>query len=94
MGKAIVVSLTLIIIIAIVAFLIRLSMREATQIGDLNLKQEREMRALLRDAYVIMGGLGPAMDIEDSDILSDRSRVAVDGWLKKHSDYREKELNA
>jgi hypothetical protein len=96
MGKAIVVSLALVICIGIIAFVVRRSLREASQVGDLNLKQEREIRALLDEAAGVMHKLGPAYEIEESDVLSERSKVSVDKWLRKHSQFlsRDKEINA
>jgi hypothetical protein len=96
MGKAIVVSLTMVIIIGIIAYVIRRTMREANQVGDLNLKQERQLRALLDEAAGVMHRLGPAYEIEDSDVLSKQSKVSVDSWLRSYNDYlsSNKEINA
>jgi hypothetical protein len=40
--------------------------------------------------------LGPAYEIEDSDVLSKQSKVSVDSWLRSYNDYlsSNKEINA
>lgn len=96
MGRAIAIGVTLVLIVAIIAFVIIRSVREANKVGDLTRKQEREMQVLLHEAAQVLHGIGPTYDINHTDILSDRSREAVDAWLKKFNTHlnREKELSA
>jgi hypothetical protein len=94
MGRAIVTSVALVIIVAIIAFVIRKSLKESNQVGDWNLKQEREARQLLTEAAHVMRGIGPGLEIHDSDVISDRSRRAINNWLTRYEDNKTKEINA
>jgi hypothetical protein len=94
MGKAIVTSIMLVLIVAIIAYVIRRTMKEANEVGDLNLKQERQLRRLVDDAAVVMRSLGVGFDIQGSDILSDRSQATVNQWLQRYDTYHQKEINA
>jgi hypothetical protein len=94
MGKAIVVSIMVVIVIAITAFVVRKSLKEANQVGDWNLKQEREARQLLTEAAHVMRGIGPGLEIHDSDVISDRSRRAINNWLTRYETNKTKEINA
>jgi hypothetical protein len=94
MGRAIVTSIALVIIVAIIAFVIRKSLKESNQVGDWNLKQEREARQLLTEAAHVMRGIGPGLEIHDSDVISDRSRRAINNWLTRYEDNKTKEINA
>ncbi len=95
MGKAIVVSIALIIIIGIIAFVIRRSVSEATQVGDLNLKQERKMHDLLQSAAMIFNAAGVSFEIEDTDIISDRTQAKINNWLVEYNRYiKSREINA
>ena len=94
MGKAIVSGMVLIILVSIVAFVVRRSLREAAQVGDLNLKQERALRNLVADACKVMAGLGVAASIEDSDVISERSRTAINDWVRRYNRYQNEEINA
>lgn len=94
MGKAIAVSIALVLIVAIIAYVVRRSLKEANEVGDLNLKQERQLRRLVDDAAVTMRSLGVGYHIDDSDVLSERSRATVDDWLNRYDKYHQKEINA
>lgn len=54
----------------------------------------REMRDLLNRAAQIMLATGPADAIEDSDVLSPRTAVAIDIWIHDHNEYMRREINA
>lgn len=97
MGKAIVVGLTLIIIVVAVLWVIHRYIREANKQGDLNLKQERELRHLVEDAHRIMLNLGAAYSIEDTDVLSPRSEQSVNEWINSYETWHfnvRKEIDA
>jgi len=94
MGKAIIVSLTILIIFLTVVILIYRAHKNSTQVGDLTQKEERKMRRLLHEAAYVMKGLGVGSSIDDSDVISSRSRVAIDNWLVRYEDNQTKEINA
>jgi len=94
MGKAIVVSITILVIFLTVALLIYRAYRHSTKVGDLTQKQEREMRKLVEDAARVMRGLGTSLTIEDSDVLSERSQDGINWWLRRYEAHQQKEINA
>lgn len=96
MGKAIVVSLTMIIIILGVAILIYRHNRKPP-VGDLTVKQERELRELVEQAYRVMNNVGIGMEIEDTDVVSPRTESAINNWMTDYASWsrrNRKELNA
>jgi hypothetical protein len=99
MGNAIVTALLVLAVVATISYvLIRMSKeaKEASQVGDLNLKQERELRRLVDDAALTIRSLGASGTIEDSDFLSDRSNLAIERWLHRYDTYtdHQKGINA
>ena len=83
MGKAIVVGVTLVVLVTIIlAFSVKWS-RDARKIGDLNRKQEAELRKLTMSAAAIFHGLGYTDDVQTMDILSERSTLKINNWLKE-----------
>lgn len=97
MGKAIVVSLTIVIITVAVIWAIRRSWSDAHQVGDLNLKQERDLRRMVHNAAEVMRRLEASRnDINDFDLLSDESRENVAQWLRDYAVFQDKnkEINA
>jgi len=94
MAKAIIVSITILIIFLTVVTLIYRAYRHSTKVGDLTQKQEHEMRRLLSEAAHVMRGIGIGMHIDDSDVVSDRSRRAIENWLVRYEDHQQKEINA
>lgn len=85
MGKAIAISIALVLIIAITSLADLRSQRISKQVGDLNLKQERDLHRMVRSAAEVMRGLGANRDLNDLDVLSDRSSEAVDQWLRDYA---------
>jgi hypothetical protein len=85
---AIVFSAIVVIIFLTVVILIYRSHKNSTgaMVGDLNRKQEQEMRQLLGEAAHVMRGIGPGIHLDESDVLSDRSRRAVNNWLVRYED--------
>jgi len=94
MGKAIIVSVTILIIFLTVVILIYRAYRHSTKVGDLDQRQERELRQLLGEAAHVMRRLGVAPSIDDSDVLSERSRRSIENWLVRYEDNKTKEINA
>lgn len=95
MGKLIVSGAVIIILALIVVGYAMYHRRNTVQVkGDLNQKEEREMRKLLDRAARIMLTTGPANTIEDSDVLSTRTADAMDSWLRDHNEFMRKEINA
>lgn len=99
MGKAIIAAIVALAIIGTIAYVvIRMAReaKEASQIGDLNIKQERALRHLVDDAATTLRSIGPSGSIEDTDVLSSRSTIAVERWLHRYDTYTnlEKEINA
>jgi len=99
MGKAIIVSITILIIFLTVAILIYRANKHsniAPEMGDFGLKQERQMRQLLDRAASVMRGVGgvDGYQINQIDILSDRSRESVNAWLLEYDTFYQKEINA
>ena len=96
MGKAIAVSVALVLIVAIVALVVyRLNKKPPR--GDLDRKQEYELEKLVHGAAGVIRNLGNAHnDIEDNDLLSDRSRQNVERWLHEYEKFKwnRRELNA
>lgn len=92
MGKAIVVGVTL-LLLAIVVAVVVMWFRHKDDDGDLSTKQEKRLQLQLDAAARIMYEAGPADDIDGSDILSGRTKAAMDQWLKEYGKMR-KELNA
>jgi hypothetical protein len=93
MGKAAVIGAAVVVIAIIVAFVI-LWLNRADPVGDLNRQQEQEMRQLLLEAAHVIRGLGISTTIDDSDVLSDRSQRAINNWLNRYEDNKQRELNA
>jgi hypothetical protein len=93
MGKAAVIGAVVVIMMIIGTYLI-LKIHTRGVVGDLNRKQEREMRQLLTEAAHVMAGLGVGITIEDTDVISDRSRRAIDRWAQRYNHYQQKEINA
>lgn len=94
MGKAIIVSVTILIIFLTVTVVLYRAQARSKTVGDLNQKQERELRRLLSEASHVMRGIGVGVHIDDSDVVSDRSRRAIENWLVRYEDYQQKEINA
>lgn len=96
MGRAIVIGIVLVVIAGIVTFLILRAQAVSRQVGDLNRKQERDLRQMVYNAAEVMRGLGANRDLNDLDVLSDRSSEAVDQWLRDYAVFtdRNKEINA
>lgn len=96
MGRAIAISVAMVLIITIIAFASLRLQRINKQVGDLNLKQERDLHRMVRSAAEVMRGLGANRDLNDLDVLSDRSSEAVDQWLRDYAVFtdRNKEINA
>jgi hypothetical protein len=97
MGKVIVVSIVILIIALVMMILIYRAHKRATtapEMGDLGLKQEQRMRQLLSDACRVMAGLGAGANIDDSDVISSRSRAAIDKWSRQYHSYLQRETNA
>lgn len=88
MGKAIAISVTVIIVVAIVALLIWVSNREPIK-GDLNRKQEYELEKLIHGAAGVIRSLGNAHNnIEETDLLSARSQQNVAHWLEQYEKFK------
>jgi len=85
MGKAAVIGAAVVLIATIVAFVI-LWLNRKDPVGDLNRKQDQEMRQLLGEAAHVMRNIGPGIHLDEADILSDRSRRAVNNWLVRYED--------
>jgi hypothetical protein len=95
MGKAIVVSITILIIfLTILIYRAYKNATTAPEVGDYGLKQEREMRQLLDEAGRVMAGLGVGTSIDDSDVISARSRIAIDKWARRYNSYQQREIDA
>lgn len=94
MGKAIVISIALVLIISIIGYFIGRSVRDANQVGDLDMRQERVLRRLVDDAALVMRSLGHTYDVDDSDLLSERSKRSVSAWLDRYDNNQQKEINA
>ena len=94
MGKAIAISIAMVLIVFIIAYFVRRSVKDANQVGDLTLDQERVLRRLVDDAAMIMRSLGYTYDVDDSDLLSERSKRSVSAWLDRYHNNRQKEINA
>jgi hypothetical protein len=97
MGKAIIAAIVALAIIGTIAYVvIRMAReaKEASQAGDL--KQERALRRLVDDAALTLRSIGPSGSIEDTDVLSSRSTIAVERWLHRYDTYtnHQKEINA
>lgn len=95
MGRAIAVSVALVLIVGIIALVVYFLNRKPP-VGDLDRSQERELQKLVHGAAGVMRSLGARMDIDDSDVLSPRSTRNVTGWLdlyEKHN-WEKRELNA
>jgi len=43
-----------------------------------------DSKSLLASAAQIMAALGPGPSIEDSDVLTERSRTRINNWLKRY----------
>ena len=93
MGKAAFIGAAVVVIATIVALVI-LWLNRKDPVGDLNRKQEQEMRQLLNEAAHVMRGIGPGIHLDESDVLSDRSRRAVNNWLNRYEDNKVREINA
>lgn len=98
MGRAIVASLMMVSVVAILTFLILRAQKVSKQVGDLNRKQEQDLRRMVGDAAEVMRGLGQVHgdSLHDFDVLSDRSRESIDQWLRDHAVFvnKNKEINA
>lgn len=96
MGRAIVASIMMVLIIAIIGFVVLRAQRTSKQVGDLNLKQEKDLHQMVRKAADVMRELGPGYGLEDLDVLSTRSQEAIDQWLRDYAVFidRNKEINA
>lgn len=93
MGRALVVGGVIVIIAVLITVVVLYLQREPVK-GDLTRKEEREMRQLLNRASRIMLEAGPAMSIEDSDVLSPRTATAIDAWLRDHNNLIRNEIDA
>jgi hypothetical protein len=97
MGKAIAVSLAVVLIVGIIALTVYLLNRKPKQ-GDLSRRQEYELQKMVHRAAGVMRHLGYVPDghIDDSDILSQRSKDNVSKWLSDYENYNweRRELNA
>ena len=85
MGKAAVIGAAIVLLAIIVAFVI-LWLNRDKRVGDLDRQQEQEMRQLLGEAAYVMRNIGPGIHLGQEDILSDRSRRAVNNWLVRYED--------
>lgn len=96
MGKAIAVSAAMVLIIGIIALVVWLLNKKPPR-GDLNSKQEYELEKLVHGAAGVIRNLGNAHNnIEDNDLLSDRSRQNVERWLNEYEKFKweRRELSA
>jgi hypothetical protein len=97
MGKAIAVSAAMVLIIGIIAFTVYRMSRKPPR-GDLTSKEEYELLKMMHRAAGVMRRLGyqPDGNIDDSDILSRRSKQNIDKWLHEYEKYHHerRELNA
>ena len=85
MGKAAVIGAAVLLISTFFTFVILWRSRPDPA-GDLNRQQEQEMRQLLGEAAYVMRNIGPGLHLDEADILSDRSRRAVNNWLVRYED--------
>lgn len=97
MGKAIAVSVALVLIVGIISFVVyRLNKKPPR--GDLTSKEEYELEQMVHAAAGVMRHLGysPEGGIDDSDVLSLRSKQNVARWLDGYENYKwqKRELNA
>lgn len=97
MGKAIAVSTAMVLIIGIIALTVYLMNRKPKR-GDLTSKEEYELEQMVHAAAGVMRHLGysPEGGIDDSDVLSLRSKQNVARWLDGYENYKwqKRELNA
>lgn len=97
MGKAIAISVALVLIVAIIAFVVYRLNRKPPR-GDLTSKEEYELEQMVHAAAGVMRRLGysPENSIDESDFLSDRSKTNVAKWLDGYEKYKweKRELNA
>lgn len=92
MGKAIVVGVTL-LLLAIVVAVVVMWFRHKDDDGNLSTRQEKRLQLQLDAAARIMYESGTSDQLDDSDFLSERTKAAMDQWLKDYGNMR-KELNA
>lgn len=96
MGKAIAISVALVLIVAIIAFVVyRLNKKPPR--GDLTSKQEHELEKMVHSAASVMRNLGyQPGDIDNTDVLSSRSTEKINQWLGtyEHFKWEKRELNA
>lgn len=97
MGRAIAISVAVVLIVAIIAFVVyRLNKKPPR--GDLTSKEEYELEKMVHAAAGVMRHLGYSPDggIDNSDVLSPRSTASVAKWLDGYEKYKweKRELNA
>jgi len=91
MGKAIVISITIVVLVMLIIGAAMWATREQRGVG-FTPRQERARQRLLNRAHQILSEAGAARTIEDSDVLSHRTMAARDEWLQRYNDYNRKEI--
>lgn len=97
MGKALVIGVVVIIVVAIGAWFTWKTFTFRPPVGDMNVKRERELWRITERAAGILVNLGPKFEIEDSDLLSEDSKEAIQVWLSEYYQFQDKiqkEINA
>jgi hypothetical protein len=89
MGKAIVISVTVVVLAMLLIGAAMWATREKRSIP----RDDRDRDRLLNRAHKILSEAGAAHTIEDSDVLSHRTMAARDEWLQRYNNYnRRKEI--
>ena len=85
MARAAIIGAVIILVTGLICFVV-FWLNRSDPVGDLNRKQDQEMRQLLGEAAHVMRNIGPGIHLDEADILSDRSRRAVNNWLVRYED--------
>jgi len=91
MGRAIVISITIVVLVMLIIGAAMWATREQRGVG-FTPRQERARQRLLNRAHQILSEAGPGRTIEDSDVLSSRTSAARDEWLNRYHDLKNKEI--
>jgi hypothetical protein len=88
MFRAVVFGLVAIIIVGLVMYTFVWTRKHEDEVkGGLSRSDAREGRKLLDDAARLLSGLGVGMDVDDIDILTPKTRTAVDSWIERYEEY-------
>lgn len=95
MGKALVVSATIVIIILVITGATMWFRRQEDKVKTaVTPRQARLQRDLLNSAAAVLSNAGVARTIEETDMLSPRTQAARDKWLRRYEEFTNKETNA